>query len=146
MTNVWCVRAGGGMYAESFLRGGFVGIGWREISEDLGPVKTREQLYYVVRRYFPTIQSAILLSNYVNEIHRFLFEIQPNDLVIIPSADADLLSYGVVDEGTPYYPCGIGAPSPGRPNRFNWTTSPHHSGIPSAPSSTFRPTPGCGRC
>jgi restriction system protein len=58
MTNVWCVRAGGGMYAESFLKGGFVGIGWREISEDLGPVKTREQLYSVVRRYFPTIQSA----------------------------------------------------------------------------------------
>jgi hypothetical protein len=103
MTNVWCVRAGGGMYADNFLRGGFVGIGWREISEDLGPVSSREQLYAVVRRYFPDIQSAILLSNYVNEIHRFLFEIQPNDHVIIPSADADLLIHGVVDEGTPYY-------------------------------------------
>ncbi|MBW4529815.1 MAG: restriction endonuclease [Aphanothece saxicola GSE-SYN-MK-01-06B] len=103
MTNVWCVRAGGGMYADNFLRGGFVGIGWREISEDLGPVQTREQLYAVVRRYFPDIQSAILLSNYVNEIHRFLFEIQPNDHVIIPSSDTDLLIHGVVDEGTPYY-------------------------------------------
>lgn len=103
MTNVWCVRAGGGMYADNFLSGGFVGIGWREISEDLGLVKTREQLYSVVRRYFPDLQSAILLSNYVNEIHRFLFEIQPNDHVIIPSPDADLLNYGVVDEGTPYY-------------------------------------------
>jgi restriction system protein len=103
MTNVWCVRAGGGMYADNFLRGGFVGIGWREISEDLGPVSNREQLYAVVRRYFPDIQSAILLSNYVNEIHRFLFEIQPNDHVIIPSADTDLLIHGVVDEGSPYY-------------------------------------------
>ncbi|MEA5443796.1 restriction endonuclease [Cyanobium gracile] len=103
MTNVWCVRAGGGMYADNFLRGGFVGIGWREISEDLGPIQTRDQLYAVVRRYFPDIQSAILLSNYVNEIHRFLFEIQPNDHVIIPSADTDLLIHGVVDAGTPYY-------------------------------------------
>lgn len=103
MSNVWCVRAGGGMYADNFLKGGFVGIGWREISEDLGPIKTREQLYSVVRRYFPDIQSAILLSNYVNEIHRFLFEIQPNDHVIIPSTDAYQLNYGVVDAGTPYY-------------------------------------------
>lgn len=103
MSNVWCVRTGGGIYADNFLRGGFVGIGWREISEDLGPIKTREQLYSVVRRYFPDIQSAILLSNYVDEIHRFLFEIQPNDDVIIPSTDADQLNYGVVDAGTPYY-------------------------------------------
>ncbi len=103
MTNVWCVRAGGGMYADNFLRGGFVGIGWREISENLGPVQTREKLYAVVRRYFPDIQSAILLSNDVNEIHRFLIEIQPNDHVIIPSADTDLLIHGVVDEATPYY-------------------------------------------
>lgn len=91
------------MYADNFLRGGFVGIGWREISEDLGPIQNRDQLDTVVRRYFPDIQSTILLSNYVNEIHRFLFEIQPNDHVIIPSADADLLIHGVVDAGTTYF-------------------------------------------
>ncbi|WP_216919678.1 restriction endonuclease [Synechococcus sp. CCAP 1479/9] len=103
MTNVWCVRAGGGIYADNFLSGGFVGIGWREITEDLGPLRSREQLFSVVRRYFPDIQSAILLSNYVNEIHRFLFEIRPGDHVIIPAAEADLLRFGVVDEGRAYY-------------------------------------------
>jgi restriction system protein len=103
MTNVWCIRAGGGMYAENFLKGGFVGIGWREITEDLGRVQNREQLFSIVRRYFPDIQSAILLSNYVNEIHRFLFEIRPNDYLIIPSMDANILHYGIVDEGPAYY-------------------------------------------
>ena len=91
------------MDADNFFKGGFVGIGWREISEDLGPLKSREQLKAVVRRYFPDIESAILLSNDVNEIHRFLLEIQPNDHVIIPSATADHLIHGVVDEDTPYY-------------------------------------------
>lgn len=103
MTNVWCVRAGGGIYADNFLSGGFVGIGWREITEDLGPIQNREQLFSVVRRYFPDIQSAILLSNYVNEIHRFLLEIRPGDHVIIPAAEPDLLRFGVVDEGHAYY-------------------------------------------
>ncbi|KEF40748.1 MAG: hypothetical protein ER33_15375 [Cyanobium sp. CACIAM 14] len=103
MTSVWCVRSGGGMYADNFLRGGFVGIGWREIGEDLGPLKDREELFSVVRRYFPEIQSAILLSNYVNEIHRFLFEIKPHDYVIIPSSDAEEIIYGIVDEGPVYY-------------------------------------------
>lgn len=56
----------------------------------------------MVRRYFPDIQSAILLSNYVNEIHRFLFEIRPGDHVIVPAAEADLLRFGIVDEGSAY--------------------------------------------
>jgi restriction system protein len=103
MTSVWCVRAGGGDFAEQFLSGGFVGIGWREITEDLGGVSNREQLFAIVRRYFPDIQSAILLSNYVSEIHRFLLEIQPGDYIIIPSRDAEYIDYGTVDPGLPYY-------------------------------------------
>ncbi|MCP9919750.1 hypothetical protein KBZ12_09690 [Cyanobium sp. Cruz CV13-4-11] len=97
MTNVWCVRAGGGMYADNFLRGGFVGIGWREI----------------------------LLSNDVNEIHRFLIEIQPNDHVIIPSANTDLLIHGVVDEATPYYDPSGDDGCPLRHRRpVTWATEP----------------------
>jgi len=49
LTNVWCVQAGGG-------------IGWRQITEDLSPVRNRKQLFSVVRRDFPDIQSAILQS------------------------------------------------------------------------------------
>ena len=103
MAKVWCVRAGGGMFAENFLNGGFVGIGWREIDEDLGPLKTREQLFAVVRRHYPDLESGTLLSNYVNEIHRFLFEIRPGDHVIVPSPEVDVLHYGIVDAGPVYY-------------------------------------------
>ncbi len=103
MSDVWCVRAGGGMYANNFLNGGFVGIGWREIDEDLGPVRTREQLFAVVRRHYPDLGSGTLLSNYVKEIHRFLFEIKPGDHVIVPTPQVDVLDHGVVDPGPVYF-------------------------------------------
>ncbi len=102
MTSVWCVRAGGGDFADQFLDGGYVGIGWREIAEDLGGIVDREQLFAVVRRHFPDIQSAILLSNYVSEIYRFLREIKPGDYIIIPSRHSNTLHYGRVDSDRPY--------------------------------------------
>jgi restriction system protein len=115
------------MFAENFLKGGFVGISWREISEDLGSVATREQLVAVVRRHYPDLQSAILLSNYVSEIHRFLFEIKPGDYVIIPSPEADVLHYGSVDEGPVYYdPSGEdGCPLRHR-RSVTWAEEPIH--------------------
>jgi restriction system protein len=115
------------MFAENFLSGGFVGIGWREISEDLGSVTTREQLVAVVRRHYPDLQSAILLSNYVSEIHRFLFEISPGDHVIIPSPEADVLHCGRVEDGPVYYDPSGEDGCPLRHRRpVTWTGEPIH--------------------
>ena len=49
MTNVWCVRANSGEFTQHFLRGGYAGIGWSEITHDLGQIASREDLYRVVR-------------------------------------------------------------------------------------------------
>lgn len=125
MTRLWCVRSGGGLYAQDFLKGGFVGIGWREIGEDLGPIRNREELFTLVQRSFPDLQSAILLSNYVNEIHRFRFEIHPGDIVIIPSAEQGLLCHGVVDAGPVYHnPSGEDGCPLGHRRPVTWASEP----------------------
>ena len=113
MTNVWCVRADGGTYTEYFLRGGFAGIGWREIDRDLSSISSRDDLYPVVRAAYPDIQSPIVIGNSVGQIARFLLEIKAGDYIITPAADTEWLHYGQVkidpsyfyfteDDGCPY--------------------------------------------
>ena len=96
MTNVWCVRANAGVYAEHFLRGGYVAIGWEEIAQDLGGIRSRDDLYAVMREVYPEIKSAIVIGNYVGQVGRFLLEIQAGDWVITPAADTEWLHYGQV--------------------------------------------------
>jgi Restriction endonuclease len=103
MTNVWCVRADSGQFAEHFLRGGYAGIGWSEIAQDLGAVRSREALYPLVRAAFPDVQSAIVIGNYVGQIARFLLEIKAGDYVITPALDTEWLHYGRVGADPSYF-------------------------------------------
>lgn len=103
MTNVWCVRANAGEFTEHFLRGGYAGIGWREIVQNLSDIRTREELYEIVRSAYPDIQSAIVIGNYVGQLSRFLLEIQAGDYVITPAADTELLHYGQVEPDPSYF-------------------------------------------
>lgn len=103
MSNVYCVRADGGKYAEHFLRGGYAGVGWNEIGQDLGHVRTREELYDLVREAYPEIHSSIVIGNYVGQLARFLLEIQAGDYVITPAADTEWLIYGKVAPDPSYF-------------------------------------------
>jgi len=103
MTNVWCVRANGGQFAEHFLRGGYAGIGWGEIARDLSGIRSRDELYPVVQAAYPDQRSAIVVGNYVGQIARFLFEIQAGDYVITPAADTEWLHYGQVASDPSYF-------------------------------------------
>lgn len=103
MTSVWCIRAEGGIYTEHFLRGSYAAIGWREIDQDLGGVRARDDLYPIVRAAYPDIQSAIVIGNYVGQLARFLLDIQPGDFVITPAADTEWLHYGRVDSDPSYF-------------------------------------------
>ena len=127
MTSLWCVRTGGGDFAENFLAGGFVGIGWREIAEDLAGIRTREELLPVVRRCCPHIQSGVLLTNYVSEIHAFLLGIKHKDYIIIPSNSADCFHYGVVDPDGSYY---FSAGDDGCPLRHRRPVRWNHDPVP----------------
>jgi restriction system protein len=110
---VWCVRANGGQYAEHFLRGGYVGIGWRAIAQNLSEVRAKDRIYDLVKEAYPDKKSPIVIGNFAGQIARFLLEIRPGDYVITPAADSERLNYGVVggdpsyffatgDDGCPY--------------------------------------------
>lgn len=103
MSNVWCVRASGGKYAEHYLRGGYAAIGWSEIDRDLSSVSTHDELYPIVRAAYPDIESSIVIGNYVGQIARFLLEIQAGDYTVTPTLDTERLQYGVVGAEPRYY-------------------------------------------
>ena len=124
MTNVWCVRANGGQFTEHFLSGEYAGIGWGEITTDLSGIRTREELYPVVRKAYPEIKSQIVIGNYVGQIARFLLDIQAGDYILTPAADTEWVHYGQVDVDPSYFYAGIedGCPYKHR-RRMRWETS-----------------------
>lgn len=103
MTSVWCVRADSGQFTEHFLRGGYAGIGWTELAQDLGPIRSREELYPLVRAAYPDVQSPIVIGNYVGQLGRFLLDIQAGDFVVTPAADTEWLHYGKVAPDPSYF-------------------------------------------
>ena len=106
MSNVWCVRADGGHYTDHFLRGGYAGVGWSEVDQDLGAVCSRDELYPIVRAAYPDVQSPVVIGNYVGQLARFLLEIRSGDYVITPAADSEWLRYAVVGPDPSYYFAG----------------------------------------
>lgn len=102
MTGVWCVRAEFGRYTEHFLRGGYVGIGYR-LDEDLSGVSTKEKLYEVFRMAYPEETSNIVIGQQVGQIARFLLEMKGGDYVITPAEDTEWLHFGKLAEVPSYY-------------------------------------------
>jgi restriction system protein len=103
MTNVWCVRANGGVYAPHFVAGGYFGIGWGKVGPELGTAQSREELYPIVRAAYSDVKSPIVIGNNVGQIARFLFDIKPGDWVITPAADTEWLHYGQVPADSPHF-------------------------------------------
>ncbi len=112
MSDVWCVRAEFGTYAQHFVEGGYVAIGWIEDS-DLSHIATREEIYPLYRQAHPDDTSNIVIGQQVGQIGRFLLEMKAGDYVITPAADTELLHYGQLladpsyfyaagDDGCPY--------------------------------------------
>lgn len=102
MTRIWCVRADSGQFTEHFLRGGYAGIGWSEIAQDLSWVTSREALYPLIRDAYRDIDSPIVIGNYVGQLARFLLEIKAGDYVITPAFDTEWLHYGQVGADPSY--------------------------------------------
>jgi len=103
VTNVWCVRANSGEFTQHFLRGGYAGVGWSEITRDLSQVASREDLYPLVRAAYPKVDSTIVIGNYVGQLARFLLEIKAGDYVITPALDTEWLHYGEVGPDPSYF-------------------------------------------
>lgn len=133
MTNVWCVRADFGTYAQQFINGGYIGIGWMP-SVDLGEVLARDELYPLYRSAHPEDSSNIVIGQQVGQIARFLLEIQPADFVITPASDTDFLYYGRVAASPSYFHATgtDGCPYRHR-RRVEWVQSPIKRGDFSVP-------------
>ncbi len=96
------IRADFGRFADVFLRGGFVAIGWLP-SSDLSSVRERDELKSLYRAEYPDDGSNLVVGQQVGQIARFLFELKANDFVLTPCPDSDSLYVGQIVEGTHYY-------------------------------------------
>lgn len=113
MANVFCVRAQFGQYAPAFINGGYIAIGWLD-KTNLGDVKPGDldklRELYLIRH--PTVSSLSLGQN-VGQIARFLFEIQPGDIVVSPTLENEKLAVGKVTGGY-YFEADSACPFPHR--------------------------------
>ena len=106
--NYWMVRTMGGAYYGEFVRGNYVAVGYNNISlEDLRHLPetenaAKETLKAMFHHRYPDIRN----SGYpVAQLLRFTRDMQPGDVVIIPSSGAVHVAMGVVtgdmyEEGT----------------------------------------------
>ena len=102
MNNIYCVRADFGKYAEEFIKGGYVAIGWLP-NDDLSLVNHKDELYNLYRREYPNDTSNVVVGVQVGQISRFLFDVQDGDFVIAPAQDTNYLHYGIVEPNSYYY-------------------------------------------
>ena len=122
MTNVWCVRAEYGRYANQFLNGEYAGIGWIR-NQDLSSITDREELRKLYRANDPEDSAGRVGAN-VGQIHRFLVEMQAEDYIVVPDIDRSKLYYGRIQSVPFYEPAPTdGCPFPHR-RRVSWEPHP----------------------
>jgi len=124
MSNLWCVRAEFGTYAQHFVQGGYVAIGWMK-NTDLSSIQNRDELYPLYKTEHPDDTSNIVIGQQVGQIARFLLEIKAGDYVITPAANTELLHYGQIgsDPSYIYMRKDDGCPYPHR-RRVDWDKEP----------------------
>lgn len=118
------MRADGGRYTHSFLKGGFAGIGWDEL-DDLSNVRSHDALYPLYKAAYPHDTSNIVIGTQVGQVGRFLLEVAPGDLVITPDANTERLWHGIVgsDPTYTYNPSDPDCPYPHR-RTVAWAKEP----------------------
>ena len=120
--NLFCVRAEFGTFAQSFLDGGYVAIGWLP-SDDLKDVTNREGLYPLYKKEYPKDISNIVIGQQVGQISRFMHEIQAGDYVITPAQNTDFIYHGVIEGGYYFESKKDGCPYPHR-KQVKWNKTP----------------------
>jgi len=100
MAELFCVRANYGQYADNFVRGAYVAIGWLE-KENLAKIRDKRELEELYRINYPEERSQNVIGQQVGQISRFLLEMKAGDYVITPAAEQDYLYFGVL-KNEPY--------------------------------------------
>ena len=95
----WFVRTVGGKYYRNFLDGGYVAIGYNDISKrvlDELPEKEESAVLALKLSYknrHPEIENV---GKQVSQLLRFYRGIKEGDVVIIPSSESEELAFGIV--------------------------------------------------
>lgn len=90
----WLVRTQSGDYYEEFFHDNFIGIGWEDLNfEELVETRHESLLELIKIKYPDERQPGRILS----QLKRFSTEIKANDVVLIPSASSNYLSFGIVE-------------------------------------------------
>lgn len=90
----WLVRTQSGEFYEEFYFDSFIAIGW-DVFNDIERFKDVEKSILVkeIEKEYPDVKQPGLIYN---QIYRFLFEMKPGDVVMIPSANSTHISFGVI--------------------------------------------------
>ena len=108
---LFCVWAGeGGKYADAFVKGEYIAIGWPEV-RDLHRVESYDELRARLREAYPDERPG-RVRNYLGQISNFILRIKIGDYVVTPSSDSSWVCIGEVishpfkvlnlDESSPY--------------------------------------------
>lgn len=96
----WMVRTMGGSYYDEFVSGGYIAIGYNQVSlaniNSLPPseVTAKEALKAMFHDRYPDLRN----SGYpVAQLLRFTRDIKDGDIVVIPSSGAYYVAFGVAD-------------------------------------------------
>lgn len=94
----WLIRTDGGQYWEQFKEDNFVSIGWNdycnmdEYKEKISSPENESILKEDIRSKYETEQPGKIL----NTIKRFMFDLNIGDIVMIPSANSLIISFGEI--------------------------------------------------
>ena len=101
MTQLWLVRAEGGILTERFIEGGYVAIGWDALG-DLSDLRCYDTLVNMVNDVYPDKKQRAV-NNWASQVTRFVLEVDSEDFVITPSADSQVLRFGRIPPAGRYY-------------------------------------------
>ena len=88
---VWVVRAHSGKNADRFLRGGFIAIGWF----DLSSTNSREDIRRCYEHEYPDAPSG-QIRNETSQLAAFRLQMIEGDYVLTPGDDPNCLYHGII--------------------------------------------------
>ena len=134
---LFCVWAGeGGRYADAFVKGEYVAIGWPEV-QDLHRVDSYDELRARLQEAYPH-EPPGRVRNYLGQVGNFILKVRIGDLVVTPDSDGTRVHVGEVishpfkvlnvDESSPY---------PHR-RKVEWLSIAQRSGLPESMQRSLR--------
>lgn len=94
----WLVRTDSGTLWEQFKSEDFIGINWNEFSdiELLEKCKNDKNIECEIKKKIQEIYNVDQGGRILNQINRFIFDINIGDIVMIPSQNSSIISFGEV--------------------------------------------------